>query len=127
MDPKVDFFEILRNEGKTQTILVYPSTDRISDPYEKTMDQKILNSLPCEAYVIDEGFSSLKYKYFGELPYESKKILCHVEDVNLLKTAAKIQIKDNYYYVYKDADKNFAVLSRENYAVVVLARKPNVI
>ena len=126
MDKRIDFFEVLRNEGKLQNILVFPSYTRVNDPYEKTVDQNQLSPIPMEAYVIDENFSSLKYKYFGELPYESKKILCEINKVNLLKIASKIQIGNDFYYVYQDSDKNFAILQRDTHAVVVLAKKPNV-
>ena len=126
MDIRVDIFDILRNEGKLTIAAVFPSMDRVNDPYEKTVEQTILNSIPIEVYVVDEGFSSLKYKYFGELPYESKKVLCHLEDMNLIKVASKIQIGNNFYYVYKDADKNFAILQRDSYIVIVLSKKPNV-
>lgn len=125
MDNRIDIFEILKREGKLTRILIYPATCTINDPFEKTTTQSYLNPIGIDAYVVDENFSSLKFKYLGEIPYGSKKVICELMHEDLLKSANKIQINDDYYSVYKDADRNFAMLKRENYLLFIFERKQN--
>lgn len=119
----IDIFKIFENQGIIKIVYVYPQQTRIADPYEKNTISTELNPLPIKAVVNDISFSGLRYKYYGNIPAGSKQILCDIEHKNLLLSAAKIKIDNIEYSVYKDADKNFQMLERQNYLVVVVERK----
>jgi hypothetical protein len=118
-----DIFKLLKNIGELKTILVYPKYTRIADPYSKKTVDSLMNPLPVKSIVSEISFSGLKYKYYGNIPTGSKQILCEVCHKNLFLTAGKITIDDNEYGVYVDADKNFQILERPDYLVIILERK----
>jgi hypothetical protein len=120
MDNRFDLFKILKTEGKLQTILVYPATERINDIYEKTVDKTYLNPLPVEALIQQIGFSSLHYKYWGEIPVGSIQIITEKKNKSLMLLAQKIEYNNNTYAIYKDASKNFQYIERPDYCVFIL-------
>jgi len=123
MDNRVDVIKALTDDGKMSTILVYPATEVVNDPYEKTKTESFLNPLPIKAYVTELSFSSLKWKYTGQVPAGSVQILCYNKYETLLKTAFKIKIGDNFYRCIKDDAKNFLILRRDDHLVVILGLK----
>jgi hypothetical protein len=123
MDNRVDVIKALTDDGKMSTILVYPATEVVNDPYEKTKTESFLNPLPIKAYVTELSFSSLKWKYTGQVPAGSVQILCYNKYETLLKTAFKIKIGDNFYKCIKDDAKNFLILRRDDHLVVILGLK----
>lgn len=121
----MDIFNILKNEGKLTTILVYPTVEVKADPYEKNTVKSFLNPVSVKALVNSLSFESLKWKYFGQMPMGSKQVICEKRWYNLFKIADKIKIGEEYYKTYKDDSKGFAIIEREDYIAVILEKKLN--
>lgn len=123
MDKRIDIFNLLKNEDKLTKILVYSATDTVDDPYEKTTTKTYLNPVSLNAFIRDVTPESLVWKYFGQIPMGSKQIICEKKYINLLKTADKIKIGDNYYKVRKDNSKGWAIQERPDYIIIVAELK----
>ena len=123
MDKRVDVLKILEDEGKLTKILLYPATEVVNDPYEKTTTKGFLNPLTIKAYVTEISFSSLRWKYTGQVPGGSVQILCDTKYAGLLKVSDKIKIGDNFYSCWKDDSKNFMILKRDDHLVAILGLK----
>ena len=123
MDKRIDLFKLLKNEGKLETVLVYPATNTVNDPFENTTDTSFLNPVPVKVYVDQIGFGALKYKYWGQLAAGSIKIICETKYYNLFLLADKIEYNDNLYYLYKDDAKRFSIMQNHDYLTVILERK----
>jgi len=123
MDKRVDIFNLLKNEGKLTKVLVYSAMDTINDPFEKTTTKSYLNPISLDALIKEVTPDSLVWKYFGQIPMGSKQIICEKKYINLLKTADKIKISDNYYKVRKDNSKGWAIQEREDYIIIVAELK----
>jgi hypothetical protein len=95
----------------------------MDDPYEHTHTESYLNSITIQAFVHELSFSSLRWKYYAQLPTGSVQLICETHHENLIKMADKINIGENYYKCYKDDSKGFAILRRSDYIIVVLERK----
>ena len=121
-DKRIDLLKILETEGKMTKVLVYPATEVVDDPYEKTTTKGFLNPITIKAYVIQLSFESLKWKYPGQVPSGSVKIICDLKYEGLLKIADKIKIGEDYYKTWKDDSKNFMILKREDHLVVILGK-----
>lgn len=122
-DKRINIFDILKNEGKLEILLIYSSKEIEIDPYEHTKENIYNNAIPVKALILSIGFSTLKWKYWGQLPIGSIQVLTEIKDKNLLLTANKIKYNDNYYYVYKDDSKNFQYLERKDYCIFILGLK----
>jgi hypothetical protein len=122
MDRRIDLMQILEDEGKMTKILLYPATEIIDDPYEKTKSMSFLNPLTIKAYVTEISFSSLRWKYTGQIPSGSVQILCDTKYAGLLKLADRIKIGDDFYKTWKDDAKNFMILKRDDHLVVILGK-----
>ncbi len=118
----IDIFDIMKNAGQLTKLVIYPARQRETDPYEHTTEEVLLPSIIIKAIVSDESFGGLRYKYFGEIPAGSKKCIIEKKYLNLLKNCRKIMINDEEYTVYRDADKNFQILEKQDYLLVILAR-----
>jgi hypothetical protein len=123
MDNRIDFFKIFENENKLTKILCYPAYEVIDDPYEKDKVINFLNPLTIKAVVMPLSFESLRWKYYGQLPLGSKQVLLRKKDRNIVLTAFKIQIGEEFYKCYKDDRQGFAIKEYENYVIVILERK----
>lgn len=123
MYKEISLFKILKEEGQLEKLLVYPAQTRINDPTEKTTDKTFLNPLPIYCYVTQESFSALKWKYYGQLPMGTIKVLIEHKDKSLLLNAYKIKYKDNYYSCLKDDSQNFQYLERKDYIIFILGLK----
>jgi hypothetical protein len=123
MDSRIDLIKILNDEGKLSILLVYPATETVNDPYEKTKTDSFLNPLPIKAYVTQLSFESLKWKYPGQVPAGSVQIICYNKYETLLKTAYKIKIGGNFYKCIKDDDKGFLIMRRDDHLVAILGLK----
>jgi hypothetical protein len=122
MDKRIDILKILEDEGKMTKISLYPAREVINDPFEKTKTKVFLNPLTIKAYVTEISFSSLRWKYTGQIPSGSVQILCDIKHEGILKVADKIKIGDNYYKCWKDDSKNFMILKRADHLVVILGK-----
>jgi len=122
----INLLEIIRNVNpeSIKTIYVYPRYTTIDDPYEKTKSESFLEATPIKDAIVTEiGFGGLKWKYFGQMTVGSKQIICDKKYLTLLKVAGKIEIDNETYGIYVDADKAFQIISRQDYLLVLLERK----
>ncbi|MFH0805966.1 MAG: hypothetical protein V1901_03775 [Patescibacteria group bacterium] len=120
----VDLFKLMKDQGNLTKVWVYPGTEIENDPNEHTKDITFLNPIAIKALVFDESFSSLKFKYYGTIPYGSKKIVCEKKYENLLKLARRLKIEEENYIVYKDADRGFSFIKQNAY-ILCIAEKIN--
>ena len=123
MDNRVDIFQILRQQGKLTKVLVYPATETVDDPFEKTTTKSFLNPIAIDALVKDISQEGLRWKFFGTLQSGSKQVIVEKKYKETFKTADKIKIGTDYYKTWKDDLKSFGIISRENYIVVILEAK----
>lgn len=123
MEKRVDIFNLLRNEGQLENVLVYPATETVNDPFAKTTDKAFLNPITIKALISSVGFSALKWKYFGQLPTGSIQIIVENKHKNLLLVADKIEYNSNFYRVYKDDSQSFQFMERKDFIVFVLGLK----
>jgi len=123
-EKRVDIFNLLKGEGKLETILVYSSISRQSDPYEKNQDDKTyLNPLPVKALIRQVSFEALHWKYYGEIPVGSIEVIAEKKYLTLFRTADKIKYNEEYFKCWKNDAKGFAILERPDYVVIILAKK----
>lgn len=123
MEKRIDIFNILKNEGKLRKIRLYFSNERILDKYEKNVEKQYLNPIQIQAFISDIGFSGLKWKYYGHLPYGSKQIIIEKKYLNAILISDKIEIDNEWYSAYKDDSQNFQYITRENYIVIIISKK----
>ncbi len=124
MEKRVNIFDILKREGKLETLLAYPSQEIEIDPTEHTKDKKYMNPLPIEALVRQISPEALHWKYFGALPVNSIEVITEKKNLTLIKTADKIKRGENWYSCYKDDSKGFTILERGDYIIAALRNKP---
>ena len=118
-----EFFKNLRNEGKLKTLYAYASTETIVDPYEKNRESLFQNPLPIKALIRQISFEALKWKYLGLIPSKSIEVIAEKKYKTLFTTADKIKYGDDYYKCWKDDSKNFMIIERSDYIVVILGLK----
>jgi len=114
-----ELFELLKQENKLTKVLLYPARTHIEDLNDKTTEEVFLPPVSIKALVNAQSFESLKWKYFSQLPYGTVRIIAEKKYLNLFKIVRKIEIDGERFCVYKDADKNFAILPRGDYLVIV--------
>jgi hypothetical protein len=122
-EKRIDLFNLLRNEGKLETLLVYSAQEVTLDPYERNTEKKFNNPLPIKGLIRQVSYEALHWKYFGLIPVGSIEVIAEKKYLTLFRTADKIKYDDNYYSCWKDDSKGFAILERPDYIVVVLAKK----
>ena len=125
MDKRINLFGLLKQERQLTKVLVYCAKETVDDPYEKTTTKSFMNPIAIDALVQQITPTSLRWKYWGQLPQESVQIICELKHENILISADKIKINDKLYKVYKDDSIGFGILKRNDYLVVVLQRKIN--
>jgi hypothetical protein len=124
-DKRIDIFKLLKNEDKLTKVLVYIAQETIADPYEKNKTLNYIQPVAIDALVQQITPSSLRWKYWGQLPQESIQIICELRHENTLIAADKIEVNNKLYKVYKDDSSGFGILKRIDYLIVVLQRKAN--
>jgi len=122
-DRRINIFQLLKNEGRLEKVLVFPAIKREDDPTEHTTSKTLLNPIAIEALVRNVSTEALAWHYYGLIPSESKEIIVEKKYKELLKLAEKIQIGDDFYKCFHDDQKGFGVLSRQEYIVVILELK----
>jgi hypothetical protein len=120
MQKEISLFKILKEQGELEKLLIYPAKTRINDPIEKTVTKTFLNPLPIYGYVTQESFESLKWKYVGQVPSKSIKVLVELKDESLIRNAYKIQYRNEFYHCMRDDSQNFMILRRKDYLIVSL-------
>jgi hypothetical protein len=122
-EKRVDIFNLLKNEGKLETLLVYAAKETQVDPYEKNRDKTFLNPLPIKGLIRQVSWESLKWKYPGLIPNGSIEVIAEKKYETLFQTADKIKYKENFYKCWKDDSQNFMIMKRPDYVVVILGLK----
>lgn len=122
-EKRVDPFDILKQEGQLETLYVYSGKETETDPTEHTKTITLNNPIAIQGLIQQIGFSSLHYKYWGEIPVGSIQIIVEKKNKTLMLTAKKIKYNEKYFAVYKDADKNFQYIERPDYCVFILGLK----
>jgi len=123
MENRVDIFKILKNEGKLSTLYVYSSKETLDDPYEKNRVNTYSNPLPIKGLIRQVSFEALHWKYFGLIPVGSIEIIAEKKYITLFKTADKIEYNNESYKCWKNDSKGFAIMERQDYIIVILAKK----
>lgn len=123
MDIGRELFRCWGENEHLQTIWLYPAEETVDDPYEKTTKKTFLNPVPIQALVKDYKPESLRWKFYGQIPMGSKEIIAETKYYILFKVADKIKIGDDYFKVWKDDEKGFGIMKREDYIVVILSYK----
>ena len=123
MENRVDIFKILKNEGKLSTLYVYSSKETIDDPYEKNRINIYSNPLPIKGLIRQVSFEALHWKYYGLIPVGSIEVIAEKKYITLFKTADKIEYKDEFYKCWKNDSRGFAIMERQDYIIVILAKK----
>lgn len=123
MEKRIDLFNCFRNEGLLKTVYLYAATETITDPYEKNESKVYANPLPIQALVRQVSFESLHWKYYGQIPVGSIELITEKKNKTLLRTAEKIIYNGDEFKCWKEEEKGFAILEREDYIIVVLAKK----
>jgi len=122
-EKRIDLFNLLKNEGKLETLHVYAAKETQDDPYEKNTSLTYLNPLPIKGLIRQVSFEALHWKYYGQIPVGSIECVAEKKYLTLFRTADKIKYGDNYFKTWKDDVKGFAILERQDYVIVILAKK----
>lgn len=120
---RVDIFNVLKNEGRLETLHVYSAKETQIDPYEKNTSLITMNPLPIKALVRQVSFEALKWSYYGQLPNGSIEVIAEKKYKTLFQTAYKIKYNDDFYKCWRDDSNGFAILIRPDYVICVLAKK----
>lgn len=123
MEKRIDLFTYFRNEGLLKNIQVYAAKETTVDPYEKNETQVFMNPITIKALVRQVSYEALHWKYYGEIPVGSIELVTEKKNKTLLRTAEKIIYNEDQFKCWKDDSKGFAILEREDYIIVVLAKK----
>lgn len=123
MERRVNIFNLLKNEGKLETLYVYAAKETQEDPYEKNRSKTYLNPLPVKGLIRQVSPEALHWKYYGLIPFGSIECIAEKKYKTLFQTADKIKYGDDYFKTWKDDSKGFAILKRSDYIVVILAKK----
>lgn len=124
MEKRINIFDVLKAEGKLTKVFLFPAQDVENDPYEHTKTTSYQQSIPIDALVRDVTIEALAWKYFGNLPMGSKQIICEKKWLNTIKASHRIKIDDDYFFTYRDDSKNFGIIVRADYIIVIAELKP---
>jgi len=122
-EKRIDIFKLFKNEGKLSTLYVYASKESVDDPYEKTTTKTYYNPLPIKCIIRQVSFEALHWKYYGLIPVGSIEVIAEKKYLTHFRTADKIKSGDDYFKTWKDDGKDFAILERPDYVVLILAKK----
>jgi len=122
-EKRIDLFNLLKNEGQLSTLYVYAAKETIDDPYEKTKTKTYNNPLPIKGLIRQVSFEALHWKYFGLIPVGSIEVIAEKKYLTLFRTANKIKYNDNFYSCWKNDSKNFAIMEKNDYIIVILGLK----
>jgi hypothetical protein len=123
MENRIDLFGLLKQEGKLTKILVYPAITKEIDPISHEKEKVFLNPITIDAYVRDVSPEALVWRYYGVIPIGSKEFICEKRWEETIKSASRITINDEEYKTLWNDSKGFSILERENYLVIVVAKK----
>lgn len=118
-ETRFDIFQIFKNEGQLKKISCYPSYKILDDPYEKTKTETFLNPIPIKGIVTPVSAEALRWKYFGQIPVGSVKIIVEKKYESIIRNSGKIKIDNNNYKVYFTDEQGFALNVYNDYLVVI--------
>jgi hypothetical protein len=121
-----DIFNVIKYQGKEVNVFVYPVVQRVIDADEGTTTDTLLNPVPIKAVVSEMSPGTLKWKYWGNLPSGSIRIITEKKWYTLFLIAGKILYNGKSYYIWQDDAKRFSITNREDYILVICARKYDV-
>ena len=124
LDKRINLFKLLKQEEKLTKVWLFPANEVANDPREHTKDLNYLQGIPIDAFVKDVSIEALAWKYFGNLPIGSKQLICEKKYLKTIKSSNRIKIGDDYYSVYKDGSKDFSIIVRSDYIIVVAILRP---
>jgi hypothetical protein len=126
MDIQKEYFSLMKDQGHLSTVWLFPAEEQKTDPFENTTKKIFSNPIPIQAVVKTYTPESLRWKFYGTIPVGSKQIICEKRFKNLFKIADKIKIGDEYFKTWRDDQKGFGIIEREEYLSVILQIKTQV-
>ena len=120
----MNLLDLLKKCEKEKVIKIYLGKEIIADPYDKTVEVQLQNPIPINAFVYNISPEAIKWKYEGLIPYGSKTLICDKKYLDLIKLAQKIEIDNEFYTTYVNAEKGFEIIIRNDYLLVTLSKKP---
>lgn len=120
IDNRFNIFHLMKQENKLEKLLIYNAISTIVNPYEKTKEVTYMNPLPIYGMIRQISTESLKWKYDGKIPALSIEVICELKYESLFRTAKKIEYDGQYYHTMVDDAKNFMILKKSDYLVVIL-------
>lgn len=80
-----------------KTIYMYPGLETETDPFEHTVETRLLNPLPIKAVITDLTFTKIHYAMPGIETDKAKEIIIQKKYETLLKQSYKIKVGNDFY------------------------------
>lgn len=81
------------------------------DPYEKNYNYSNLNPITIKGYVTEISPEALVYKQYGLVELGAKEVICQKKYAEWFRKCNKVEIDDDIYQVYKEAQGSRAIIS----------------
>lgn len=104
-------------------IRIYLGTETETDPFEHTVEETLLNSIPIKAIVTDISPASSQWKMPGIVSEKTKQIIIKKKYESMLKMSRKIEIDNEDYYGYKTNGRLNYVIEGEYLKAYVYIKK----
>ena len=88
-------------EEKSQCIKIYLGTESIVDPYEKNVEETLLNPISIKGIVTDLTFAKIQWAMPGIVTDKAKEIIIRKKDRPKLEMSRKIKIGSEYFEGWK--------------------------
>ncbi len=124
IDKRINLFQLLKQEEKLTKVALFPAQALETDPREHTKTLNYLQAIYIDAFVRDVSVESIVWKYFGNIPQGSKQLICEKKYLNTIKSSYRIKIGDDFYSVYRDGTKDFSIIVRSDYIIVIAILRP---
>jgi len=100
--------DLLKNNNYSTSIKIYLSYRSYSDDYDPETNnytKSLLNPLVLKGYVKELSLESIAWKTYGIVNIGSKEVLCESKYKTWFENAAKIEINNEEYEIYKDGKR----------------------
>jgi hypothetical protein len=124
IEKRINIFKVLKQENKLEKICLFGAQCSETDPREHTKTLNYLQAIYIDAFVRDVSVESIVWKYFGNIPQGSKQLICEKKYLNTIKSSYRIKIGDDFYSVYRDGTKDFSIIVRADYIIVIAILRP---
>lgn len=108
---------------KSVYIRIFMGTTSILDPYERNIEEVLINPIPIKAIVNDISPSSSQWKMPGIISIKTKQIIIQKKYENMLKMSRKIEIDNEDYYGWKTNGRLNYVVEGEYLKAYVYIKK----